>query len=209
MRIRGFIFSLDAFVAFILTMITISILVFTIGTPKPFYPSLSQAHQLAYDSLQVLSTTPGTGQTYLEQIVAAGPYNQNTVNIMTNIIGGNTANPAVRSVIPIGFGYRLETYDFNDGNWTVLYDSITVPASGRLGKNYTKLQASASTFDSVYTVARAPGESPFCYSSCSGYQPDGSHLPSLACNVTPCDSPYSNFNPGANTVKIIRMIVYT
>ena len=54
---RGFIFSLDAFVAFVLTMLTIGLLIFTISTPKAFYPSLEQAHVLAHDTLFALATT--------------------------------------------------------------------------------------------------------------------------------------------------------
>ena len=50
MRARGFVFSLDAFVAFVLIMITVNLLIFTIGTPKPYYTELESAHILAHDT---------------------------------------------------------------------------------------------------------------------------------------------------------------
>ena len=74
--------------AFSLTMVTISMLIFTIGTPKPYYDSLEQAHQLAHDTLQVLATStdsPSSG-TYLEQIIGGGDAN----GIMFRVAGGDT-----------------------------------------------------------------------------------------------------------------------
>ncbi len=217
MRQYGFIFSLDAFVAFILTMITISLLIFTIGTPKPYYYSLEQTHQLAHDTLQVLSTStddPLRG-TYLEQILGGGDVNE----IMFKVAGGKETNHTAadayyRPIIPKGFGYSLESYRFSDGVWEVLYDSGDKKGaavkgcdygSDRCSKRFTKLQASATTFGSVYLGKPDPGASPYCYLSCFGYTvPAGE-----ACNVTPCSSPKSNFLPGNNSIAIVRLTVYT
>ncbi len=209
---KGFIFSLDAFVAFSLIMITIGLLIFTIGTPKPYYLSLEQAHQLAHDTLTVLATStdnPPEG-TYLEQILGGSG---STVNgIMFKVAGGK--EPDFRPIIPKGYGYRLDSYQFNSGNWAMLYDSGNDPAarvkgcdylSDRCGKEFTKLQASATTFASLYSAPPNPGQSPFCYLSCFGY----ARTPGTACNVTPCDVPKSNFLPGNNSIAIVRLTVYT
>jgi hypothetical protein len=216
MRQHGFIFSLDAFVAFTLTMITISLLIFTIGTPKPYYYSLEQTHQLAHDTLQVLAASsddPLHG-TYLEQILGGSNVNE----IMFKVAGGKETNRTpsdqyYRPIIPKGFGYSLERYSFSNGAWDMLYDSGDNSAarvrgcnhaSDRCGRHFTKLQASATTFGSVYIDEPKPGASPYCYLSCFGYARQGS-----ACNVTPCSSPTSNFLPGNNSIAIVRLTVYT
>ncbi len=201
MQGRGFIFSLDAFVAFTLIMLTISMLIFTIGTPKSFYPSLEQAHQLAYDGLQALSSgkdTP-TSQTYLEQIVG----NTGSVqDISFRVLGGSGQ---YRGMMPQGYGYRLEAYSFNSNSWKTIYDAGTDTASDRNGKAFTKLSASAMSFLSLYDLQPSPGKSPYCYLSCHGY-PSNPSAPS--CNATPCNISISNFDPGQNSIQIVRLVVY-
>jgi len=213
---RGFVFSLDAFVAFVLIMITINLLIFTIGTPKPYYAELEAAHILAHDTLQVLATSgDATGNapapTYLEKILRG---DSSTSEIMRKVAGGSGNYP----IIPKGYGYRLEYLNISTQttgveNWKLLYDSGTDPGSDRNGKNFTKLQASATTFLSVYlTHPPWPGESPFCYKSCSGYnwtENDGTINRAVPCNITPCDTVKSKFLTGDNTVIIVRLIVYT
>ncbi|MCX6772800.1 MAG: hypothetical protein NTV88_03450 [Candidatus Micrarchaeota archaeon] len=217
MQHRGFIFSLDAFVAFILVMLTISLLVFTIGTPKAFYPSLEQAHQLAHDTLYVLATTsdnPASG-TYLEQVVGGSGQ---TAKIMKDVAGG-WKNGKI-GIIPYGFGYTLETYefpntDFPNGVWSVKYNSSKDCSSGddgsdRCGKEFSKLAASSMTFASFYTVPRNSGHSPFCYLSCKGFDPDNpsGNFDSTFCDKTPCDVMISNFNSGSNSIQLVRLTVY-
>ena len=216
MRNRGFIFSLDAFVAFTLITIVIGLLVFTISMPKPFYPSLKQAHQLAYDTLSVLATgTDAQGNpTYLEQILADGGPSLSKKDIMAQVVGG--ADAPYKPIIPIGYGYTLKTYDLAADTWTIVFDSTDPSnnicnATGRCGKTYTKLRASASTFTSIYTEVPVPGFSPFCYLSCNGY--DISTNPNNAvhspCITTPCGAPTSNFEKGNNSIQLIELVVYT
>ena len=209
---RAFIFSLDAFVAFILVMLTISLLIFTISTPKAFYPSLEQAHQLAHDTLYVLATTtddPAYGS-YLEQILGDSG---STSEIMKNVAGGSKQGK--NGIIPPSFGYKLETYDFPTGEWSMKYDSSEDCAAGdqgsdRCGKKFSKLAASAMTFASFYTVPRNPGKSPFCYLSCTGFDPDNpiGNFDDPYCDKTPCDAMISNFNPGSNSIQLVRLTVY-
>lgn len=219
MRKAGFIFSLDAFVAFTLTMVTVGMLIFIIGTPKPFYPSLEQAHQLAHDTLSVLAISTDTpaapgSLTYLEQIMKD---NSDAKRIMFKVAGGSGAYPGT---IPKGFGYRLETYNFLTGSWNApLYDSgLDCPSalkyapftyfSDRCGKNFTKLQASAAAFASIYTDPPRPGESPYCYLSCFGYPRDRND-PAQTCDAVPCNVSKWNFQQGNNSIQLIRLVVYT
>jgi len=220
MRARGFIFSLDAFVAFTLISITIGFLIFTISTPKPFYPSLEQAHQLAHDTLSVLATSSPDGgdQTYLEHIISK---DGSMPSIMYTVVGGNGSS---RGIIPIGYGYRFEIYYFNSGgeeqgHWAPLFDSNSTQyceETGRCGKSYDKLQASATMFASLYSREPLPGASPYCYVGCSGYNAPASITEqptySLICDKVPCDVPKSvginNATIGENSISLIRLIVY-
>ena len=218
MRARGFVFSMDAFVAFILIMITINLLIFTIGTPKPYYAELEAAHILAHDTLQVLATSgdapsPGTpAQTYLE-LILGGAVPSEIHGIMMKVAGGNDS---YRPIIPKGYGYRLEYLNLNNSGvpeeWVPLYDAGADPLSDRHGKNYTKLQASAMIFLSAYTLKPMPGESPFCHAGCRGYginETTGDPYYAEPCDKTPCNTTTSNFRAGTNTVRVVRLIVYT
>ncbi|MCX8196899.1 MAG: hypothetical protein N3G80_01105 [Candidatus Micrarchaeota archaeon] len=208
---KGFVFSVDAFVAFTIVMLTVAFLTFTVGTPKPYYYSLQQAHQLAYDTLMVISSTTDdpTKGTYLEQILnGANPH-----EILAKIAGGaeNSSSP-YRPIIPQGFGYSLEIYRFADNSWRMLYDSGNNPnaavrgcdyLSNRCGRKFTKISASATTFGSMYVIPPNPGQSPFCYLSCTGY---GRTSPE--CDITPCNNTISNFLPGKNSISVVRFTVY-
>ena len=209
---RGFVFSLDAFVAFVLIMITINLLIFTIGTPKPYYAELESAHILAHDTLQVLATSsdPETSSTYLETILntegSAG-------RIMRKVAGGGDAL-SYRPIIPKGYSYALQYLNLNysmqqpgaQEEWHTIYNASNDASSDRYGKRYTKLQASSTTFLSVYTLKPVPGESPFCYAGCRGYNVTNY---AVQCDATPCDKRNSNFRIGENTVRVLRLIVYT
>ena len=216
---RGFVFSLDAFVAFVLIMITINLLIFTIGTPKPYYSELEAAHILAHDTLMVLATSgdapmPGVpAQTYLERILG-GASQTDIHDIMVKVAGGNGNH----TIIPRGYGYKLQYLNLDSAvpgapeDWATLYDAGSDSGSDRNGKNFTKLQASATTFLSAYALQPMPGESPFCHAGCKGYEgPDinGASTYASSCNVTPCDVVKSNFLPGENSIQIVRLVVYT
>ncbi|MEM4348770.1 MAG: hypothetical protein QXN37_04355 [Candidatus Anstonellaceae archaeon] len=210
---KAFIFSVDAFVAFTLIMLTVSLLVFTVTSPKPYYYSLEQAHHLAYDTLQILSTAtdnPSEGS-YLEQILGGSA---DIHEVMLKIAGGDERGPnPLRPIIPKGFGYSLEVYNFADGRWRMLYDSGDNPAaiikgcdlgSDRCGIRFSKLSASATSFGSVYLVPPHRGASPFCHLSCSGF----GRSAGSPCNATPCDIPISSFLPGNHSITIVRFTVY-
>ena len=133
---------------------------------------------------------------------------------MVNVAGGNES---YHPIIPRGYGYRLEYLDLGSAlpgapeDWKSLYDSGNDSGSDRYGRNFTKLQASATTFLSAYTLQPMPGESPFCHAGCSGYEIDASGAPTRAvpCDTTPCNTTTSNFRVGENTVQIVRLVVYT
>lgn len=206
MQRRAFIFSLDAFVAFVLIAVVISMLIFVSSTPRASYLSLEQAHQLAYDTLSALSFSgDGSGTTYLGQILGGSG---NTGEIMRRVAGGN---PNYYGIIPKGFGYRLDSYNFNNDTWSVLYDAGSDASSDRYGKNYTKLRASSTSFISLYDVLPNPGFSPFCHLGCQGYNGldnAGQPIYRSPCDTTPCNVTDSYFISGQNAVHLVRLMVY-
>lgn len=204
---RGFVFSLDAFVAFVLTMLTIGLLIFTISAPKAFYPPLEQAHILAHDTLFALATTtddPSCGS-YLEQALSGSCGSKGTDVIMRTVAGGE---PGFAGIVPQGFGYKLEKYNFGETGeqWETVYDSSADPQSDRYEKQQAKLAASATTFASLYVSTPKQGESPFCYVSCRGYISEGFYQPK--CDATPCSAFKSNFDVGDNSIQLVRLTVY-
>ncbi|GEM_PF-786869 len=226
MGARGFVFSLDAFVAFVLIMITVSLLIFTIGTPKPYHAELEAAHILAHDTLRVLATSSDNPEkgTYLEQILENENNKQAINEIMKKVAGGDKN---YRTIIPPGYGYMLQHLNVDGeasdlpedeiagaNGWQTLYDAGTdgCPDGDRCGKSFTKLQASSTTFLSLYTIQPRSGESPYCYASCHGFEgidSNGDSIYASTCNATPCERPLSNFGAGKSVVKILRLVVYT
>lgn len=204
---RGFVFSLDAFVAFVLIAVAVTLIIFAAGTPKAYYSELTQAHQLAHDTLYALANSRETagGQTYLERIFAG----EGAKSIMYKVAGGSPIYPS--PIIPKGYGYRLEEYDFSSGSWSKRFDSADPPDSDRYKKEYSKLQASSSTFVSLYTIPPRPGKSPFCHLGCKGYNgidSNGNEIYLSNCTVTPCDSPTNMFIEGDHEVRLVRLVVY-
>ncbi len=209
---RGFIFSLDAFVAFTLIMFTIGLLIFTIGTPGPFYPSLEQAQSLAHDTLLVLANSPYPGspggQTYLGYILA----NPSDHSPFYSTAGGHFSGAGDPGIIPLGFGYRLEKYVFGpagEGSWKTVYDAGTDTLSNRYGKSFTKVQASAGTILSVYDTPPRRGKSFYCYKNCNGFDVKAPDYTPANCSMTPCSPPPNTFGPGNSTIQMVRLVVYT
>ena len=205
---RAFIFSLDAFVAFVLMAVAVSLIIFVSGTPKAAYLSLEQAHQLAHDTLQSLASSSDDASkgSYLEQIINR---NGDTPTILRRVAGGD---PHYSGIIPYGYGYRLEAYDFQTKNWASFYDAGADRLSDRFGKNYTKLSASATNVMSIYKIYPKPGYSPYCNLNCRGYGVDAQGIETFAnpCNATPCDAMlYPLFQPGSHSIQLVRLVVYT
>ena len=96
---KAFVFSLDSFIAFTLTVAALYTLVFFSTVPSAYYAGLMQANYLAKDTLLSLATTSyGSDQTYLDYIVG-------------QLDGGNQqpARVYIGALVPPQFGYKLES----------------------------------------------------------------------------------------------------
>jgi len=212
---RGFVFSLDAFTAFSLVLVTIYSLFIIINLPKGYYSTLEQGYDIARDSLTVLDHVPdpasGIGETYTQRLLNS--YLQSPPPSCSPLCGvsDSTRGGALGKTIPKQWGYMIDYYSNDTGTpaWVTLYDSRAEPAgSADARPGYRKVQASAQTIVSSYSTNPNQGESPECYITGKGYQSPGVYTCS-AYAATPCDALNANFLPGQISVGIIRMTVFT
>ncbi len=177
---KAFIFSLDAFVALSVILVTIYALFALVSTPKPYYTSFEQTYDFARDTLIALEHS---------EDATFG-------NALSSIASGDNyyIHFYVDPVIPNQYGYRFEFYNTTSEEWRVIYDTATDPDTMH-NKEYRKLKASAQTIVFSDVPGSPASDNPFGYLSCSG-------------DMTPCDMPDSFFDEGDSAVGIIRMTVY-
>jgi hypothetical protein len=187
---QAFIFSLDAFVAFTLIMLTINSLIVSISMPRGYYGSLEQAYDSAKDTMQSLARTtndPSQGS-YLEQIANSGA-------------PGSLILRTAEKTIPQQFGYRFEKYYLGSHTTSIIYDSSTYSSLNNpryKSHSYTKLKVSYDSLLTSYAIDPIRGQSPWCYLHCGGN-----------CDRVPCNVPILNFSAGQMQIAVIRLTVYT
>ncbi|MEM4272262.1 MAG: hypothetical protein QXH30_01615 [Candidatus Bilamarchaeaceae archaeon] len=213
---KAFIFSLDSFVAFILTVAALYSLLFFSTVPSAYYSSLMQANYLAKDTLLTLATTACTevpdceGMTYLDYILLElenGLTDQaHGGEPAREYIGRATYSPQGSALIPEQFGYKIEVMR-PDGTWSeesdlsllseephAYYDTRLDELSVNK-KEYNKLKASAHILFFGYSEGDEP-EVPYSYITCSGTH-----------NI--CAIPASHYDFGEANMEVIRLTVYT
>ncbi|MBI5051431.1 hypothetical protein HZC08_01600 [Candidatus Micrarchaeota archaeon] len=193
MKSKGFIFSLDAFVAFTLALIIIYTLVFFSSIPYAYYSGLMQAHYLAKDSLHSLSIAKGPvdGMSKLDYLVLFdAPDSTKSDSIKQDL----------DLLIPEQFGYTLEYYlEDNSGQktWTEVY-STKNDDSTKHNKVYKKLSTTAYALVFNYENADPKlieAENPFGYITCKGV-------------LTQCNPPESEYGKGNSAIRLVRLIVF-
>lgn len=207
---RAFVFSLDAFVAFSLILISIQSLLVISSVPKGYYPALLQADYLAHDTMQVMTLAENrSGISYLDmdsQTIAKGGAPGNMVFITNHLI-------------PYPYSFAYYFYNFSNQKWILLYNaSNTDPSNIHYNITYHRVQASAQTLVLGYTSPIFTGASPYCNVVCKGW--DRTHdqtleggntpLPSHeACTKVPCDvKGNTSFDVGDFNVGILRLVVW-
>ncbi|MBD3398434.1 hypothetical protein GF412_04385 [Candidatus Micrarchaeota archaeon] len=231
---KAFIFSLDSFVAFVLTVAALYSLLFFSTVPSAYYSSLMQANYLAKDTLLTLATTTigeddadtegicDAGQTYLSCIISdSDPEGMDENDVAARIYIGSQGTEGIydeSALVPAQFGYKLEymdfdeleegEIDFSEGDWVELYNTATDSHSANK-KEYHKLKAAAHALYFGYEgVPEGGEESPLFYMTCGG-------------DYTICDWPepfiyYDNYDHEDNAdiigdayTRIVRLTVYT
>ncbi|MFA5106328.1 MAG: hypothetical protein WC506_05205 [Candidatus Micrarchaeia archaeon] len=194
---KGFIFSLDSFIALSLVLVSIYSLFVLVSVPKTFYNSHLQAYDLARDSLNSLgnlqynSTSPSEqgysdkGYSYLERIginMGIGQYSS-----------GNITKQALDPIIPVQYGYRLDAYSISQSKWVTIYDTAN-DTTTQHNRVYRKLSATAQSLAAGYRTPPSPTGLPDC----------GKVQNQFIC----ASNPGIIFEEGDVFVSVIRLTVY-
>jgi len=173
---KAFVFSLDAFVAFILALVAVYTLIFFSSVPSAYYFILTQAHYLSRDALLSAATTDCSilarecEGSILDEI-AKGTANDSITLSYVKTIG---------AAIPNQFGYKLEKRAPDESNWTTVYDTSTsTDKNDHHAKTMKKLQVSSSIVNVGYqtkTTSEKKKANPYIYNTCPASNADNKHV---------------------------------
>jgi hypothetical protein len=192
---KAFVFSLDSFVAFILSVAALYSLLFFATVPSAYYSSLMQANYLAKDTMLALATSQAgdvgeslygcdPGASMLSCIYSdldadsEEPEGDRDEGAARDLIGVSEGNEIRSALIPVQFGYKIEVLeydetpegeiDFENAQWVEMYDTANDPLSANK-KEYNKLKAATHILYFAYEDVPLGGEgSQFRYVSCTG-----------------------------------------
>ena len=221
---RAFIFSLDAFVAFMVALVAIYSLIFFSSVPSAYYSMLTQAHYLSRDTLLALSTTA------CDADAVSASCGIPTSSVLDNLASYKlAAKPAQRralvsetvgNMIPNEFGYKLEVSN-DTGGWDSVYD--TADADDGHANKSRKLTVTTQVFTFGFSnTLNKPSQSVFSYSSCHGDPNlgiEGGKWGTITCGETSGigGKPFGNTNPSVymggdlvptSQVKVVRLTVF-
>ena len=206
MRRRGFVFSLDAFVAFSLILIAIQTMVLISASPAGYWKALLQAQFLAKDTLHDVSNVmvDNNGQSALGESSA-------------NIVSGHL-DPRSRmiqisdKIIQSPYSYAYSYYDTNTDQWTTVYNASRDEGLDGPHANITfrRVEASVQKLMLEYSTLPVRPESPYCNVYCHGWRgTTKADAPTADCVQTPC-GPITNstYQAGNMTFGLLRLTVW-
>ncbi len=188
---KAFIFSIDAFVAFTLSLVAIYSLIFFSSLPSANYALLTQTHYLAKDGLQTLSMTQCQDELCKD----------NTASVLDNIVFFMDENEQflitrqyLNNIIPAQFGYKLESSEGD--NWKEVYDSSKDSDSANKHIGVQPKRVSVSSYTVVFNVNAPETKNPYLYKTCHG-------------NKKPCGIPKADSDQATGAeVKSVKLTVY-
>ncbi len=185
---RGFVFSLDAFVAFSIALVAIYSLIYFSSVPYSYYSSLLQAHHLAKDVLTSLSLADSNAEGFskLEYIAIYSPEGTHEIFV----------KDYVGPLIPNQFGYKFETS--SDGKeWKKIYDTAGSNDPNELHKKTKdKLSVTTQTISFEYSGEKELPESPYKYISCGG-------------EYDVCNPAESEYTRNEAKMVLVRLTIFT
>jgi hypothetical protein len=163
---RGFVFSLDAFVAFTLALVAVYSLIFFSSVPSSYYYLLTQGHYLARDALWSTSTTMCADGPYL-----CGDISGSVLDAIASLENEGQRKTLIQdtvgNVIPEQFGYTLEVSEDQGNTWRTFYNSSDESGDTHVPDSVTKLKVSSQIINFGYTGKyRKLEESPYKYLTC-------------------------------------------
>jgi len=209
----GFIFSLDAFVAFSLILVSIQSILVVSSTPSGYYKSLLQAEYLAKDTLYALSSSNSSEspdqQASILDFSAGNAMRGQKFDYDREII------KKTNLAIPYPFSYAYHLYNSSSKEWRLLYNASSDSSTTdiRHGVRYWRVQAAANRLFVGYSDVQAPGDSPYCNVMCKGYSQTNTNTagyttPPADCTLVPCNVSKNTFDVGDFNVGILRLTVW-
>jgi hypothetical protein len=179
---KGYMFSFDAMLGFLVSLVIIYTLLLLITMPYGYYYEFEQAYATARDTgLMMYSADWDDAETY-SRYLAGEIVKQNAFSDLCY-----NSDKGLRQIIPGQYAFTIEYYNFTDHEWKVLcarnatYDTKISCAEFRKFKVYAPLLIAD------YAGKYYPGDMPYCYVSCKGYEGGGDYAPDGECVYTPCD----------------------
>ncbi|MEW6328563.1 MAG: hypothetical protein AB1468_00450 [Candidatus Micrarchaeota archaeon] len=192
---RGFVFTVDAFVALLLALVLIPALMFFVHIPGVYYERFEQVQDVARDAMTSLSVMPLSAfenspnytianLTYAELKNGADKYAAVERNVSASVLeqiavswsNGDTrfcglSQEFLERMIPRQYGFSLLVYNSSSGSWETLYSSSV----GCGGGATRTVQYARAQFAEVRVVSGVKlhgnyTSSKFEYNSCHGGQ---------------------------------------
>ncbi len=192
---HGFVFTVDAFVALMLSLVLITALMFFIQIPSVSYERFEQAQDVAKDAMTSLSVLPLSAfensanytianLTYGTLRDRTDPYAAIGRNLSASILEQIAASWAngdasycgmsqefLERMIPKQYGFSLLIYDSSSANWEILYSSDAGCGSGATRNvQYARIQFSEVRIVSGIQLYGNYTSSRFEYNNCHGGQ---------------------------------------
>lgn len=210
---KGFIFSIDAFVAFTFVLVVLHSLIFLAAVPSSYYGGLMQANYLARDTLSALAFTDASkiicdpAQSDYADCVSLYSGVSLSDYVMRHGSDRDVVRAHIGALIPDQYGYRLELWHSDSNSWEKIYDAADYlsDAGETHNRQYHKLMVSSySLFFGYDSDVVRDYDYRYCYITCN----PGNYDSAYAGCATPCDEPVSTYSKGKATLGLARLTVY-
>jgi hypothetical protein len=196
---KGFIFSLDAFIASIIIFFSLQYLLYLSYSSSTYFYALRQAQVIASDTLQTIANADFEYKD--SNIISQAVNSIYKKSYPTKLIAISN------KIIPSHFSYAYDFYNFADGKWYTIFNSTYLP-SRNIG--FKKVAASSSILVVTYSSPLVQGDSPFCNVKCKGYDISTHNYTSPPnCTASKCEFyPGSTFDPGDIQIGLLRLTIW-
>lgn len=193
---KGFVFSLDAFIAFILAMSIIYSMLLLISVPAGYYQEFEQTYLIAKDAGKVMRLARyegDTNRTLMQQMIG---------DIESEVSIGNICDQ-MRGIIPGQYAFQIDYFDESlaTPDWAPYCDTESEFDDTYDCSEYRKIKVSTPLLITDYAFEPEFGESPFCYINC------GVHSFGSNCTMTPCSEPIPDITPGDIYTGMMRITI--
>jgi len=184
--LKGFIFSFDAYVAFMLTVVIIYGMFLFITFPQGYYYEFEQTYAIAKDLVYTMGhSSPGGGYSSYNQLLAQD------INS-----GGSASCDEVRKFVPLQYAFQVAAPSRTVCSRASEYDP------GITCDGYRKAKVTVPLMLVDYGVAPDSGFNPYGYHTCGAEAWVENGIAISPCNVT-----YSNYEAGEVEMGVVNISI--